>query len=413
MKILLATFRLTRSGAGIPSYNQELIKLFGNKHDITVLCGTELTPDEGSLEVFTTAGHSVGDYDYCSRLVDRINQAGYDCIINSGSRFIPVIAPFLKAPIVSVSHFVNGRLAKIAGYNARYHNILIALSFYGRDYLIRKFKIKNPEKVKVVYNFVNDIDFRLIDKKAQSGPLRIVYPGGTSVEKSPDVVQKLIYRLLATDLDFEFYWLGQSTPLPADKYTLLGLKKTTDLFPTDKRLKITGLLPRNEAEKLMMTANIFLLPSRGEGCPMTLLEAMRGGCIAIVSDARHGSREIIESARTGFVVEQGNHRKLAEAIENIIKNHSDYTEWYDKSRGFLNSELSKNIWKNKMEEIFKEAMNCEKIYIPLTNKNFRKSLKGYKRIVRYEKLREKLRNAWYRIIIDSSYVGWKFGIFGN
>lgn len=413
MKILLATFRVKHSGAGIPSYNQELIRLLGKTDEISVLGETDEGDVPGCVGSFTTFGHSIDDFAYCSRLVECINRAEYDCVIGSGSTFLPVIAPFLKAPVVSVSHFVNGKFAKIAGYNSDYQNVHIALSNYGKDFLVKKFKIDNPDKVKVIYNFVNKSDYKPEDKVARKGAFKIVYPGGTGIEKSVDVIQKLVYRLLATDLDFEFYWLGITAPLPGDKYTLIGLKKTTDLFPDDKRLKIMGLVAREEAEKILMNSNVFLLPSRGEGCPMTLLEALRGGCIAVVSDARHGSRELIEASGTGFVIRQGDDKKLAGLIEEIIQNHSNYSGQYEKSKSFLESNLSEEVWAKSMADAIKLAMDSEKKYIPFTKSDFRKSVKGIKRILRYEKIRDKMRNGWYRIVIDSTFLRYKMGGIGK
>lgn len=413
MKILLATYRVRRSGAGIPSYNQELIKLLSGSNEIHVLGGTEDADAPGCVQCYTTFGHSADDFEYCSRLIGRINEANYDIIISSGSRFIPVIAPFLKAPILSVSHFVDGRFAKMAGYNSDYLNAIVALSNYGKDYIVRKFRIPDPAKVKVIYNFVNETDSEAIDKTNPDGPLKIVFPGGTAIEKSMEVMQRLVYRLVASDLDFEFYWLGISSPLPADKYTLLGLKDLKDLFPEDSRIRITGLIPREEAERILMRANIFLLPSRGEGCPMTLLEAMRGGCIAVVSDARHGSREIIEESGAGFIARQGSDRDLFRIISNVVRKHSEYADTYETSRNYLRTRLSQNAWLKAMSETINMAVGSTKKTIPLSRKAFVASLRGYKRLMRFEGPRRMLRNGWYRILIDSSFILSKLGFFKN
>lgn len=411
MNILLATMRVHHSGAGIPSYNQELIRQLGHDNRIWVLGETDECDVPGCEGCFTTAGHSYDDFEYCCRLVDKINNAGYDCVISSGSRFIPVIAPFLKVPVLSVSHFVNGRFAKMAGYNARYQNGLVALSSFGKDFLIKKFKIDDADKVSVIYNFVKKSDRGEILKKAEERPLKIVYPGGTSIEKSVEVVQRLVYRLLKSDLEFEFQWLGIKTPMPADKYSLLGLKETTDLFPNDPRLKITGLVPREEAEEIISHANIFLLPSRGEGCPMSLLEAMREGCIPVISDAHHGSRELLEQCGAGIMVAQGSDRKLFETIKNIIISHGDYQEIYGKTRDFLRCNLSSENWGRQMHEAIIKAVARKKESLPMTKEYFRKSVRGFRRQEKYERLREMARNGWYRILMESSYVKSKLGYY--
>lgn len=414
MNILLATMRVGHSGAGIPSYNQELIRLLSHNNKIWVLGETEETEVEGCEGCFTTFGHSPAEYDYCRRLVEAINRAGYDCIISSGSVFIPVIAPFTTVPIVSVSHFVNGRFAKIAGYNARWQNGFIALSQRGKEFLAKQFKIDDSDRVSVIYNFVNRRDTEdKTETKTKVSPLRIVYPGGTSIEKSVDVVQRLVYRLLASSLDFEFYWLGLDSPVPAHKYTLLGLHSTRELFPVDPRLHITGLLPRNEAEEIISTANVFLLPSRGEGCPMSLLEALRDGCVPVISDAPHGSLDLMRMAGTGVIVPQGSDRDLFETLEKIIDSPDDYEPMYQSTRKFLESQLSPENWGNRMKEAIRKAVGRPKLHEPMTRRNFRRSYRGFRRLERYERLREMVRNGWYRIRMDSAFLKYKTGYYKN
>lgn len=402
MKILLATSKAIPSGGGIASYNQELVNLLGKDNEISLLTDSDEFNVNGYVATYRTYGHSNNDFEYCRKLVEHINSSSYDCIINSTSAFIPVLAPFLTSRIISVSHFVDGKFAINAGYNVEYQNAIIALSEYGKRFIINKFNIIDPDKIKVVYNFVNlKKTSNLI--KINNDPLKIVYPGGTSISKSVDVVQQLVYRLLASDLDFEFYWLG-GTKLPISKLSLLGLHEITDLFPKDSRLIITGLLPREKAMDLIESANIFLLPSRGEGCPMTLLEAMSGGCIPIVSDAKHGSREILEMSRAGYIVKQGESKELYSIISEIITNHTDYIHLYSKSYEFLVDNLSEEIWGKQMKDILMEVCKEGKRSINLCKNKFDKVSKDFQKLCKLEDVKLIVRNLLYRGKFDISYI---------
>lgn len=408
MKILLATSKAIPSGGGIASYNQELVNLFGKDNDIYLLTDSDEHNVCGYNDTLSTFNHSNLDYGYCSQLIQRINSQKYDCIINSASAFIPVIAPFLNANIVSVSHFVNGPLAINAGFNAKYQSGIIALSNYGKSFILDKFKITHPEKIHVVYNFVQTSGKTVDPEKLKRQHIRIVYPGGTSIQKSVDVVQQLMYRLLNSNIDFEFIWLG-GIRLPSSKMTVLGLHSTTDLFKKDSRLKIKGLIPRSEAENIIASANIFLLPSRGEGCPMTLLEAMRGGCISVISDACHGSREIIEQSGCGFIVRQDSSIQLFNTIKDIIDNHNSYSYIYDKSLQYLYDNLSQKEWSKQMSDILINAANTERLTIELNIENFKKSAKTFLRYNKWERYKIMLRSAFYRIKFDISFIKNKLG----
>lgn len=409
MKILLATSKAIPSGGGIASYNQELVRLLGNNNEIALLTDSDEHNVKGYVDTCSTFGYSINNVEYVKALIESINNACYDCIINSNSSFLPVMAPFLTVPIVSVSHFVNGRHAINAGYNADYSNAIIALSNYGRQYIERKFDIRDNDKVKVVYNFVAATDDVDVEKSSRR-PIRIVYPGGTSIEKSVDVIQRLVYRLLASNLDFEFYWLG-GTQLPSAKMTLLGLHKSEDLFKKDSRIHITGIIPRQEAEKILMSSNIFLLPSRGEGCPMTLLEAMRGGCIPIVSDAHHGSREIIEQSAAGIIVRQNSSKELFNEICQIIEHPEEYEDYYVKSREYLNTFLSQDVWAKQMLSIINNAMCISKNAIPFTPEAYIKSVDGFAKLNKLDRLWMMSRSAWYRLKFDMSYIFDKVGVY--
>ncbi|MCT0198467.1 glycosyltransferase [Synechococcus sp. CS-1325] len=65
-------------------------------------------------------------------------------------------------------------------------------------------------------------------------------------------------------------------------------------------------------------ARIFVLPSRFEGMPNALLEAMASGLTAIVTDASPGPLELVEHGHTGLVVPVENPRALAAAMEALL-----------------------------------------------------------------------------------------------
>lgn len=404
MKILLAAAKATHTGGGIVSYNQELLNLYSKEHEIHLLTDANEHDVPGFRSSLSTYGHSNSDFIFALELVGEINSKSYDIIINSGSNFIPVLSPFLTSPIISVSHFVNGKLAINAGYNAEYLSKIVALSNYGKDFLQKKFKINEPEKVQVVYNFVKHLDKLLnTEEKITRRPLRIVYPGGTSIEKSVDVIQSLIYKLLDSDLQFEFYWIG-TTRLPSANMSFLGLRNTVDLFKKDTRLHITGMLSREDAESIIGSANIFLLPSRGEGCPMTLLEAMRGGCIPIVSDAKHGSREIIEQSGAGIIVKQNSSDELYKTIKDIILNHNKYQSLYSDSANYMSFVLSQEEWSRQMTGIIHDAVRERKKIMQLTKDNFKKSYLGFSRLYKIDRIKKVCRSAYYRLKFDFTYL---------
>lgn len=75
-------------------------------------------------------------------------------------------------------------------------------------------------------------------------------------------------------------------------------------------------------QKYYEMADIYTLPSRHEGMSNSLLEAMSFGLPVIVSDACHGSLDIVQHNETGVVVPVEDHMALASAILRLANNES-------------------------------------------------------------------------------------------
>ena len=71
---------------------------------------------------------------------------------------------------------------------------------------------------------------------------------------------------------------------------------------------------RRDPETYLAAASVFVLPSRFEGMPNALLEAMAAGLAVIVTDASPGPLEVVEHRRSGIVVPSDDHHALANAM---------------------------------------------------------------------------------------------------
>ena len=69
-------------------------------------------------------------------------------------------------------------------------------------------------------------------------------------------------------------------------------------------------------------ADIFALPSRFEGFPNALLEAMAAGLPAVAADCLAGPREIIRNEQNGLLVGTENVEALALALSRLITDAS-------------------------------------------------------------------------------------------
>jgi glycosyltransferase involved in cell wall biosynthesis len=75
---------------------------------------------------------------------------------------------------------------------------------------------------------------------------------------------------------------------------------------------------RTDPLTFMQQAAIFALPSRFEGMPNALLEAMAAGLPSVVSDASPGPLEMVTDGEHGFVVPRDDWRAFSKALEQLM-----------------------------------------------------------------------------------------------
>ncbi|CNG34202.1 glycosyltransferase [Mycobacterium tuberculosis] len=73
-----------------------------------------------------------------------------------------------------------------------------------------------------------------------------------------------------------------------------------------------------DVEEALVEASVFALPSRAEGFPMSVLEAMAYGLPTVAFDCAPGVRALIEDDRGGIVVRPGDTVAFAAALERLI-----------------------------------------------------------------------------------------------
>lgn len=68
---------------------------------------------------------------------------------------------------------------------------------------------------------------------------------------------------------------------------------------------------RNDVQNIFCHSKIFVLPSRVEGFPMCLIEAMSQGCACVSFSMQGAVKDIIESGIDGYIIDDDNTREFA------------------------------------------------------------------------------------------------------
>lgn len=114
--------------------------------------------------------------------------------------------------------------------------------------------------------------------------------------------------VLAGEPDVRFLWVGAG-PLGQVLREAIGRERL------DGRILLLG--QRDDVPDLLAAADVFALPSRFEGLPLAVLEAMAAG-LPVVAARAPGTAEVVEHGRTGFLVEPGDPEGLAGALALVL-----------------------------------------------------------------------------------------------
>ena len=129
-------------------------------------------------------------------------------------------------------------------------------------------------------------------------------------QKAPDVLLEAFARVVRTARDWTLHLAGDG-PLADD------LRARARTLGQGDRVVFHGVVA--DPAPLLARCRIFVLPSRFEGTPNALLEAMAHRLPCIVSDASPGPLRLIDHAKTGVVVETGSVSALAAAMEMLCR----------------------------------------------------------------------------------------------
>ncbi len=179
------------------------------------------------------------------------------------------------------------------------------------------------EKVVVTPNGVEREKFKMISKRSAqrslaltTGPRYIVSVSRLSREKGLDILVRAFARLSNRNAHLLLVGEGRERQNLENLCAQLGVAD---------RVTLVGDRPNDEIPLWLNAADLFVLPSRTEGWPNVLMEAMACGKPAVGTRVG-GIPEIISSPRLGIVAPAENPDALAEAIDDALLRFWDAAE---------------------------------------------------------------------------------------
>lgn len=187
------------------------------------------------------------------------------------------------------------------------------VSEYVKKRFLQNIKIKENNKVAVLYNGVERYD-----KKFPSKKKKIIFVGRIVKEKGIHLFVEAVSRLSKIYQDWEFLIIG-SPKLGSNKFNDNFSKSIVNNFlEISNNTTVKGYINFKKVREIMSKSSIIVIPSLWQE-PFGLVAAEAMSCgTAIISSNHGGLPEIIK--KNGILIKNINELKLTLAIEKLIKN---------------------------------------------------------------------------------------------
>jgi len=140
------------------------------------------------------------------------------------------------------------------------------------------------------------------------------------LQKGFDNFMPVAARVLQRNPDWKIKIVG------GGEYGLNMLQQFAKEAGVGNQLEFLG--QRSDVQELLRKASIFVLPSRYEGLPMVLLEAMSQGTACVSYDCISGPADIITDGVDGILVPDQDRDALCERINYLIDNKDIRTKFH-------------------------------------------------------------------------------------
>lgn len=295
---------------------------------------------EAPLE-FIASGRS----DVCqvaAEFVRWVEQQKIDIVLSIDSGYAVAAAPALPSSVRFVYRCpsITRHIYSIAAANSGRADMIVVPSPRQHRDLTRDWGVP-PSKCTVIPNGVEIDYFKPGECRDFNAPLRLVYLGRLDEpSKAVLILPRIGTRLLKSSVEFQLDLIGDGSD--GDR-----LKRAFALSNLSDRINFHGTLQPQKTLPLLQRAHVFVLPSRFEGMPWSLLETMSCGCVPVASRIEGVTDSIIGHGLDGFLCRVGTPADFASVIVRLAGN-----------RNLLKS-MSKTARKTVVERFSSERCGAE------------------------------------------------------
>ena len=254
-----------------------------------------------------------------------------------------------KRPIVLHVHggrfvmqdFPNGALAWAAEQLLRSASRIIVLSDTERDRILQRNAGLN---ITVLPNAVATGKLPFNDRP--TGTRNIFYLGRLDESKGLNDIVEACRMLLGQGFKFRFSCYGTG---PDKEKFVTSMRQVLG-----ENFHYGGVVSGEQKARALAGGDIFLMPSRFEGLPMALLEAMAAGCVPVVSN-RGSIPAAVSDGYNGFLVEPGDLTQIVGKLKFLLsEGETGWEEYRRNAHETVRERFDIGGYVEKLKSIYRE-----------------------------------------------------------
>lgn len=237
-------------------------------------------------------------------------------------------------------------------------SLVISISDFGRSQLMRLAPEDQWDKVRVARCglngewFAGAVEARENDtsdtRHRHGGELRLLSVGRLEREKGHSVLLEALARVTERGIRSHLDLVGDGTGMES-------LQQRARELGIEDRVTFSGPVGQDRIREHYRRADVFCLPSLGEGIPVVLMEALATGLPAIASNTM-GIPELVEHGVTGLLVPAGRPDELADGIERLAGDPSLRRRLGDAGRRKVIEDYSLDQGVDQLRDAFVELL---------------------------------------------------------
>ncbi len=348
MKFIVACCWSPEKGQGISTMSREIAAyLAGNHHEVYYLA-----PQSDNISWYQKAGVTPIDIgpkltpkDGLKAVVASVNKLQPDVLINNDHPYVQAALPAIGVKKIVISHTMAWATAALARFNHQYADRIIVISNDMLKQIVDK-GVPSSKLALIMNGIVDPYSSTWNPSAVTDGPLKVVFAGNWTRVKGADLLLDAF-----ANAQGEMDWI---------QFECFGaIKEKYSKRLTGKPwIKLHGRVARNQFLDTLAEADFLLLPSKIEGCPMTVIEAMSRGVVPLVSDGHGAMRWMVSHGIDGFVIRRKNwSQDMWEILHHMHNNRDALIKMKSRARGRFSKQFEISHMMAALIEVIAQIKN--------------------------------------------------------